>query len=157
MPFTLAIGAGIGLIKAIGDQQKEKSDRNLAAAQVAYSPWTKINPNDAIAGISHANPVGDVAGGAFAGYSMGKGMQNTQSSTDLNNAMANRYNSGGSILGNGQVMRQVGGAAGGAPVIHGPQELDYQTSPYGFTSPNYRGAGSAKSSPYYDYSQRNAF
>lgn len=155
MPFTLAIGAGIGLVKAIGDEQKEKSDRNLAAAQVAYSPWTKIDPNKAIEGISHANPVGDVAGGAFAGYSMGKGMANTQSSTDLNNAMAHSYNTGGGLLGGGAPGASPGSSLGlntQLPTM-GPVELQKLSSPYGMTGGGY----GAKQSPYYDYSQKNAF
>lgn len=62
-----AIMAAAGLAKGLGpDKDKENADKNLAAVQTRYSPWTGIKPQS----IQRADPFGSMLQGGMAGLSM---------------------------------------------------------------------------------------
>lgn len=75
MPFLpLIIGAGIGLAQAGEQGLQANKQSKIAAADIAYSPWTKANINDAQNSIHPATFATDVLGGAMAGARYGQGL-----------------------------------------------------------------------------------
>lgn len=95
-PLTmLAIGSALGLGKsALIDAPREKRQRKLAAATQRYSPWTGLRANP----IQEADPFGSALQFGATGASMGAAMQQSE----LDKALADRLNTGGSIRGYGK-------------------------------------------------------
>lgn len=61
--IPLIVGAALGLAKAAEDQDKEKRERVVSAAQARWSPWTHMTPDK----VNQASPMGDIGQGIYAG------------------------------------------------------------------------------------------
>lgn len=61
------LGAGLGLLSALGKANADRRNRELQAITAQYSPWTHMSPDQKSLETT-PNPLGDVASGAFAGY-----------------------------------------------------------------------------------------
>lgn len=57
-------GTGLGLLKGIGDQERERKNMLTQAAVARYSPWTKMQAD--LSG-PKASPIGSALQGAIAG------------------------------------------------------------------------------------------
>lgn len=83
-----AILAGAGLAKGLGpDKDKENSEKNLAAVQTRWSPWTGIKPQ----AITRADPFGSMLQGGMAGLAMGNSMNSGSGQTPPVNTSASQY------------------------------------------------------------------
>lgn len=74
----ITIGAALGVLQGLQQQQNEKAQRQVAAATIAYSPYTGANINSAQNGIHPANPSATIGQGLMAGAQM----QQQQAMTD---------------------------------------------------------------------------
>lgn len=70
MPFWIpaAIGAGVGAIKYLGDAEKEKRDRKLAAETIRNSPWTGMQAGP----VHEASLFNNLLQGGTAGANFGQ-------------------------------------------------------------------------------------
>lgn len=68
------IGAGLGLLQSVGQQQQQKKQNQLAATQTALSPWTKMGVGEVQAQSGGSN-LAEALGGAMSGAKGGLGQQ----------------------------------------------------------------------------------
>ncbi len=74
MPMIgLLVGAGMGLLNAGEQQLQANKQSKIAAATIAYSPWTHANINDAQASIHPAQFAANTGMGALTGWAAGQG------------------------------------------------------------------------------------
>lgn len=102
MPWIpIAIGAGMGLISGIEQNQQESAQRKVAATTIANSPWTGANINDAVSSIHPAKFGSALLGGAMAGAAYSQG--------------------GFGPAGGNSMINNISGAAGAATALTSPQ------------------------------------
>lgn len=74
MPMIpLIIGAGMGLLNASEQAKEEAAQRQIAAATIAYSPYTGANINQAESSIHPAKYIASTGAGALAGLAAYQG------------------------------------------------------------------------------------
>lgn len=94
-PLTtgLLIGLGGGLLKNfLVDKPRENRDRELRAAEIQYSPWSKMKE---FSKVRDADPIGTTMEFGTTGAMMGAGIQNQQKQNELSDAMTKFYDQGG--------------------------------------------------------------
>lgn len=74
-PITIGLlaGAGMGVLKGMGDKKKEAADRKVAAETARWSPWTGMQPEQ----VQRADMMGSAMQGGLAGGAMGQGFAQT--------------------------------------------------------------------------------
>lgn len=92
LPVWMAL-AGVAKSELI-DKPKEERQRKLAAETQRYSPWTGLKAN----AIQEADPFGT----ALQFGATGASMSAAQQQADLDKALTDRLNSGGSTIGYGK-------------------------------------------------------
>lgn len=99
-PLTMmAIMGALGVAKSeLIDRPKEKRQRKLASETEAFSPWT----GKSAGAIQEADPFGQALQFGATGASMGSNLQKSK----LDGAMADRLNSGGSMIYSGKNFMQ---------------------------------------------------
>ncbi len=112
MPITgLAIAAGLGLAKSeLVDKPAADRQRKLAAATQQFSPWTGLKANP----VKEADPAGSMLQYGAAGAQMGGAVNQA----NLQQAMADKLNAGGSIGGVGFSNPWGQGAGAASPPIN---------------------------------------
>lgn len=126
----LAIAALAGLAKSEAiDRPKEKRQRKLAAETTRLSPWTGMRA----APVQEADPFGSALQFGVTGAQIGQGI--TQS--NLNQAAANRFNTGGSIEGYGKNLYR-----------YAPVEGSFTGPSFNQSPSDFWGLKSTKSSPW---------
>lgn len=92
--IAAAIGAGVGLTKAIAiDKPKENRQRKLAAETIRYSPWTHMQAGP----IQEADPLGSTLAFGMTGAQMQQGHQAFQSDQALKGAYTSALNKGAMV------------------------------------------------------------
>lgn len=127
----LAIAAAIGLAKSeLVDRPKEQRQRKLAGETQRLSPWTGLQAGQ----IQEADPIGTAMQFGATGAMMGQGYE----ASKLNEAAANRLNTGGALDGYGKNLYnyQPGGGGGqsylGQNYNQNPQDFwGLKKSPWG--------------------------
>jgi hypothetical protein len=72
MAWPLIIGAALGAAKQYGDQREAARQRQVQSQIAKFSPWTGMS---AESNIANPSAIGNVGGGALAGWQMGQSMQ----------------------------------------------------------------------------------
>lgn len=85
----LAIGAALGLVKNKIAQEAADRKRKLAAATSAYSPWTKLTPEN----VQDPNLANDVIQVGGAGAAMASGINKDNAAADLMRSGSGAINS----------------------------------------------------------------
>lgn len=119
----LAIAAALGLAKSeLIDKPQAKKDRKLAAETQRLSPWTGLEASP----VKEADPFGTALQFGAAGAQMGQGYKRAE----LDEAMANRLNTGGSLVYGGKNISDLPtmNKADAMPMTYGQE-----TSPWGST------------------------
>jgi hypothetical protein len=112
----MAIAAALGLAKSeFIDKPQAAKQRKLASVKDSLSPWTG----------QHGDPVkeADPFGTAMQFGAVGAQMGGAKADSDLNSAMADRLNSGGSVVGYGSNMNKLD-AAEALPQTYNPSSLE---------------------------------
>ena len=86
-----AIGIGAGLGKSLLEQQQERKQRELAALQMQWSPWTGMQPQMP----KGTDWGGNMAQGGLAGASLGQGMEQQAANDELRQAQVGYLNRSG--------------------------------------------------------------
>lgn len=82
MSWVAVAMAGAGLLKSeLSDKPKAEQQRKLRAAEIRYSPWTKMGPTTQV---QEADPLGSVMQGATSGMMMGQAMKDPMPQTNYN-------------------------------------------------------------------------
>ena len=82
MSWVAVAMAGAGLLKSeLVDKPKAEKQRELRAAEIRYSPWTKMGPSTQI---QEADPLGSMMQGATTGMMMGGAMKDPAPQTTYN-------------------------------------------------------------------------
>lgn len=99
MWVPMLIGGAAGLAKSeLVDKPRANRQRKLAAETQRYSPWTGLQADP----VQEADPLGSMLQYGTTGAMMGAQYDQMQSDKQLNEAMTNRLNTGGSTLGYGK-------------------------------------------------------
>ena len=80
MAFPLILAA-ITAAKMLGDAEKEKQSKKIRAAEIRYSPWTKMGPSTQV---QYSNPWDTLSQGAGT-YMAGEQADTRQAQQDLMN------------------------------------------------------------------------
>ena len=68
------VGVGVAGVttaaKMVGDAQREKSQKMLAAKTAEFSPWTGMKPQQ----VNYANPAGDLGSGVATAFGVHQGL-----------------------------------------------------------------------------------
>ena len=99
-PLTLSlIMGGGGLLKSlISDGPKASRQRKLAAETQRLSPWTGLQAGP----VKEADPLGSALQFGLTGAQVGSNLEESARQADLDKALSERLNTGGSISGYGK-------------------------------------------------------
>lgn len=92
-PWALAgLFAGAGALKSqLIDKPREDRDRKLRAAEIRYSPWTRLQQ---FTQPREADPLGSALQFGSTGAMLGQGMQNQASQSAFTDALTKRMGTG---------------------------------------------------------------